>query len=197
MPRIVHNMQCSNIHLIGSNFTAKMRNYFIGLTCVINAVTLFSVIAQLSIEHGSLAMNIEKTTKDGYEDLEIEGSLFVDGQINVMDENDNVFSSPYFRNRRREIGVTDGGRLDMACQLQDGSHWSKCKWKHGIRSLSIMRANSEEARFVEIFGHIMYLNILLIICKNAMILDFEYHFSPHLFEIEIRCQTMDTLQVDQ
>ena len=169
-----------------------MRNYFIGLTCVINAVTLFSVIAQLSIEHGSLAMNIEKTTKDGYEDLEIEGSLFVDGQINVMDENDNVFSSPYFRNRRREIGVTDGGRLDMACQLQDGSHWSKCEWKHGIKSLSIMRANSEEARFVEIFWHILYLNILLII-----LLDFEYRFSPSLFEIEIRCQTMDTLQVDQ
>ena len=155
-------MQCSNIHLIGSNFTAKMRNYFIGLTCVINAVTIFSVIAQLSIEHGSLAMNIAKPTKDEYEDLEIEGSVFVGGQINVMDENDNVFSSPYFRNRRREIGVTDGGRLDMACQLQDGSHWSKCKWKHGIRSLSIMRANSEEARFVEIFGCIMYLNILLI-----------------------------------
>ena len=139
-----------------------MRNHFIGLTCVINAVTIISVIAQLSIENGSLAMNIAKPTKDGYDDLGIEGSVFVGGQINVMDENDNVFSSPYFRNRRREIGVTGGGRLDMVCQLQDGSHWSKCEWKHGIRSLSIVRANSEEARFVEIFGHIMHLNILLI-----------------------------------
>ena len=175
MPGIVRNMQCSNIHLIGSNFTAKMRNYFIGLTCVINAVTIFSVIAQLSIEHGSLAMNIENPIKDGYDDLETEGSLSVGGQINVMDENDNVFSSPYFRNRRREIGVTDGGRLDMVCQLQDGSHWSKCEWKHGIRSLSIMRANSEEARFVEIFlAH--YVSEY----DTNKILDFGYHFL-HLY----------------
>ena len=156
-------MQCSNIHLIGSNFNAKMRNYFIGLTCAINVVTIFSVIAQLSIESGTLAMNIAEPVKDGYDDVEINyiRSMFAGGKINVKDENENVYSSPYFRNhRRREIGVSEGGSLDMVCQLQDGSHWSRCEWKHGIRSLSIMRANSEEARFVEIFGHIMNLNMI-------------------------------------
>ena len=151
-------MQCSNKHLIGSNFTAKMRNYFIGLTCVINAVTIFSVIAQLSIDNGTFAMNIAKPMKNGDDNLEIDyiRSMFAGGKINVKDENENVYSSPYFRNhRRREIGVAEGGGLDMVCQLQDGSHWSKCEWKHGINSLSIMRANSEDARFVEIFWHIM------------------------------------------
>ena len=166
MPRIVHNMQCSKRHLIGSNFTAKMRNYFIGLTCVINVVTIFSVIAQLSIESGTLAMNIAEPIKDGFDDVEIDyiRSMFAGGKIDVKNKNENLISSPYFCHpRRREIGVAEGGSLDMVCQLQDGSHWSKCEWKHGIRSLSIMRANSEENRFVEIFGHIMYLNILLIL----------------------------------
>ena len=162
MPRIVHNMQCSNIHLIGSNFAAKMRNYFIGLTCVINVVTIFSVIAQLSIESGTLAMNIAEPIKDGYDDVEINyiRSMFAGGKIDVKNKNENLISSPYFCHpRRREIGVAEGGSLDMVCQLQDGSHWSRCEWKHGTRSLSITRSNSEEPRFVKIFGHTMDLII--------------------------------------
>ena len=162
MSRIVHNMKCNNIHLIGSNFTAKMRNYFIGLTCVINTVTIFSVIAQLSIENGTVAMNFAKPIKDGHDDLEVDyiRSMFAGGKIDVNNENENLIRSPYFRNpRRREIGVAEGGNLDMVCQLQDGSHWSRCEWKHGAKSLSITRSNSEEPRFVKVFVHTMDLII--------------------------------------
>ena len=140
-----------------------MRNYFIGLTCVINVVTIFSVIAQLSIESGTLAMNIAEPIKDGFDHVEIDyiRSMFAGGKIDVKNKNENLISSPYFRHpRRREIGVAEGGSLDMVCQLQDGSHWSRCEWKHGIRSLSITRSNTEEPRFVKIFGHTMDLIII-------------------------------------
>ena len=145
-------MQCRNEHQSKSKFATKMKSYFVWFTCAMNFVTLFSIILQLIIEHRGMAMEIGKTIKDAPNEIQnlsptffesIEETVLGDGDIDFMKGKRYVKRySDAIALPQREVGVSDRGFLDMTCQLQDGSQWTKCQWKHGFKSLSIQRDSS-------------------------------------------------------
>ena len=126
-----------------------MKSYFIWFTCAVNFVTIFSVIAQLIIDHRGMAMEIEEITKENSNKESkfssmidhIEETVIVSGEIELNKRKRYVLDIDEVPRKiaQREVGVREGKLLDMVCQLHDGSEWSKCKWKHGFNSLSISR----------------------------------------------------------
>ena len=140
-------MPCRNEGPSKSKFPVKMKSYFVWFTCAINFVTICSIIVQLCIDHGGMAMPLDEALKDntrsenffqGGTDI-IKENLLVSGEIDLDSPNDYMFDDDSYSRADTEIGVWEGGSLDMTCQLQDGSRWSKCEWKHGDNSLSFTR----------------------------------------------------------
>ena len=144
-------MQCKKQHQLKSKFAVKMKSYFIWFTCAVNFVTLFSVIAQLTIDHRGMALETEETIKDAsnkedqisIEEFQnhIEESIIVNGEFELNKRKRYVLDIDEVPRQlvQREVGIREGSPLDMTCQLHDGSKWSKCEWKHGFNSLSITR----------------------------------------------------------
>ena len=135
-------------HPSKSRFAGKMKSYFVLVTCGINIVTILSVIVQLVIDNRTLALEIDGTIEVNTNEINklspkigsIQEPILYGKKINFNKNtikyvsDSNSFTMPH-----REVGAEEGGFLDMTCQLRDGSQWSKCKWKHGLKSLSIER----------------------------------------------------------
>ena len=140
-------MRCNNEHQSKMAFAIKLKNYFVWFSCAINFVTIFSVILQLTVEHRGMAMEIVRTVQNNpieirntFNAIESVGEMvLVDEEINSGEIQNLISNGDSVQMPQRKVGVKDGEYLDLTCQLADGSHWSKCEWKHGLKSLSIVR----------------------------------------------------------
>ena len=141
-------MRCSVEHQSKSRFAGKMKSYFVLVTCGINIVTVLSVIVQLVIDHRTLALEIDGTIEVKSNEINKLSPKFGSIQESILFGKKVKFTKNIIKYvsdsqplmmPHREVGVEEGGFLDMTCQLRDGSQWSKCNWKHGLKSLSIER----------------------------------------------------------
>lgn len=130
--------------------SALQTKNFLWISCVINAVTVFSVILQLTFENPGMAFEIDGTIEHNYTQ---NGNMF--DIIENVNETVLLSTAPngggVFKNSKpntaiahlkgphRTLGLEEGSSTNMKCQLRDGSEWKTCKWKHGHKSLSIVR----------------------------------------------------------
>ena len=142
-------MLCRDEGPLKSKFAVKMKSYFVWFTCAINFITICSVIVQLFIQNGGMAMPLDESSQSEHKnffhgDTEfIEENVLVSGEVDLEESYDYISDDDAVSNTEKEIGVWEGGSLGMSCQLRDGSKWSKCEWKHGHNSLTVTR----ESRF--------------------------------------------------
>ena len=63
-------MLCRDEGPLKSKFPVKMKSYFVWFTCAINFVTICSVIVQLLIQNGGMAMTLDKSSQSENENLD-------------------------------------------------------------------------------------------------------------------------------